>query len=143
MGAKPSRRPNGPSVHERDFVDFTKSGDPLESLLERRLAQEQHALLLRRALDLRGRTPRQDELANVVREIEQLGDRETAVETGAVALDASLALVEGEVGVDPGIEAALLEQLARGLGRTPAMQADLAHQALRQDAVERRDEIIE
>src|SRR4051794_14708879 len=76
-------------LNEGDLVDLAQGGDALENLLQRRLAEEDHPLLLGDALDLRARTARQDELADGVGEVEQLGDGEAAVEAGAVAIDAA------------------------------------------------------
>src|SRR4051812_2315803 len=148
MAPKPSRRArsgfiDGGSIDEGDLVDLAQGGDAFEHFLQRRLAQEDHALLLGDALDLRGGTAREDELADGVGEVEQLGNGETAVEPGAVTLDTAAALVEHLLAVDLGIEPALLEQLARDLRRPLAVRADLAHQALGEHAVERRDEVVE
>ena len=95
------------------------------------------------ALDLGGRPALEDQLADVVGEVEQLGDRGAALEAGAAALDAAGALVEREVGVDRRVEPALHQQLRGWRGaRTLQCSQMRAHQALRQHAVERRHEVV-
>src|SRR5262245_18606727 len=112
-GAMPSRR----SLHEGKLIDLTQCRSPGEDHLERRLAKEDHAFLLGGALDLGGRPPLEDQLADVVGKVEQLGDGEPPQEAGAVALDAAAPLPVDLVGVAPRVEAALLEELRRGAHR--------------------------
>ena len=68
---------------------------PSQHALDRRLAQEAHALLARRALDLGDRPLVENHLADVIGQVEQLADRHAALEAGAAALDAAGAFVEG------------------------------------------------
>src|SRR5215217_6603681 len=77
------------SFDERHLVDFAERGLAEQDLLHRALAQEPHAFLARRLLDLRGRTPGENQLADVVAQVEQLADRRAALVAGAAALDAA------------------------------------------------------
>src|SRR5258706_15536425 len=94
------------SVDKRDTVDLLQRGLALAHGLERRLAQRARAVSLRRLLELPDRRARDDQLADLVVQDQQLRDRLAALEAGAAALAA-----------------------ARGLAR----RTDHAHQALRED----------
>src|SRR5690606_22640233 len=65
----------GYSFDERHLVDLAQRRPPHEHLLDRRVAQEPHPFFARGLLDLGGRPPIQDHVANPVREIQQLADR--------------------------------------------------------------------
>ena len=78
----------------------------------------------------------------MIREIEQLADRRAALESRPAALDAARALEEEAAVLERRIHRRLFEHRARDLRRTLAVDADVPHQPLRQDAVERRDELV-
>ena len=84
----------------------------------------------------------QNHLADALGQVEQLMNRGPAAESGAAALEAARALVEGEVAPLRGIEAAFDQVLIRVVHPLLAVVADDAHQPLRQDAVQRRNEIV-
>src|SRR5205814_5591008 len=87
------------SFDERDLVDLAQRRDALQHLLHRGLAQESHAFIARGLLDFRGRAPREDHLADVVAQIEQLADRPAAAVTRPAALHASGAFEEQAAGL--------------------------------------------
>src|SRR6266540_1105074 len=134
--------PGSWDLHERDLVDLVEGGVAGQGLGDRRLAQEDHPLLARRALDLRARAPGQDQLAHVVAEVEQLRDGHAALVAGAPALQAAGPFVEPDLGVGGGLEAGLLEQLGRGAHLALAVYADGPHQPLGLHAVEGGDEVV-
>ncbi len=119
-----------------------KCGSPQQHLLDRRVAQEPHPLLARRLLDLRGRPPVEDQVADVIGQIEQLADRRPALVAGAAALDAPGAFVETRRGGQRRVHPRLVQHLGGHRRRPLAVRADQPHQPLRQHAVERRDELI-
>src|SRR5262245_15315238 len=110
------------------LVDLAQSRQTPERLVDGGLAQEHHSFFLGRALDLGGRFAVQDQLADVVAQIEDLGYRRTAFEAGAVAVDAPSSFVEGVVQVFPGLETRLGQQDGVGLYGTPAFAANPANE---------------
>src|SRR6266511_4215476 len=78
-----------PSLHKCDLIDFSQSVSPFHYFLQRRLAQEGHSFFFRRFFDFRSGTAVEDHAANTMGEIEKFLDRRTAVESGAVALQAA------------------------------------------------------
>src|SRR4051812_35723489 len=68
------------SAHKRDTVDLLKRGFAFAHRFERRLAQGAGAVPLRRVLQLPDRRAGDDELAQLVVEDQQLGDRLAAFE---------------------------------------------------------------
>src|SRR5215471_3972000 len=138
---------NGGSVDialfdEGHLVDLAERRLAGEHLLHRRLAQGFHAFLARRLLHLGGRPPRQDDLADVIGQIEELAYGVAPLEPGAAALDAAGHLDE-EAALGQGrIHGRLDQLLARDLRLPLAVQADVAHEALREHAVQGRDELV-
>src|SRR4029078_5121391 len=84
------------SFDEGHLVDFAQRRLAGEHLLDRGLAQGPHALFARRPLDLGGRLPRQDDLADVIGQIEQLAYGGATLEHGDAALDAARPLDTNE-----------------------------------------------
>src|ERR1041385_5216779 len=82
------------SVDERDLINLPQGRRSFHHFLQRRLAQEGHPFLFRGLLDLRRRAAIENHGADVIGEIEQLGDGLPSVEAGAVALQAARAFVE-------------------------------------------------
>src|SRR5690242_5313230 len=127
---------------EGDFVDLLQSGRSLLHFEQRRLPQERHALFAGQALDLRRRALIENHFADALGQVEELMDGGAPAETSAAALEAPGAFEHGDVAPLGGIQAAL-DQVRIGIPyRLAAEIADHAHQALRQDAVERRNEIV-
>ncbi len=98
--------------------------DALHDAFDRGLAQEPHALLARRLLDLGGRPLLENQLADVIGQVEQLADGRPALVAGAAALDAAEPLVEDVRVLERRIEARFLEQRARHRRRPLAVRAD-------------------
>src|SRR5690242_3319681 len=130
------------ALDEGDFVDLLQSGRSLLHFEQRRLPQERHALFAGQALDLRSRALIENHFADALGQVEELMDGGAPAETSAAALEAPGAFEHGDVAPLGGIQAAL-DQVRIGIPyRLAAEIADHAHQALRQDAVERRNEIV-
>src|SRR5690348_2834449 len=94
-GAKPivsASRKN--LVNKRDTVDFLQCRLALAHGIERRVAQQAGAVAHRRFLELAHRGAGGDQLAQLVVEDHQLGDRLAAAVAGAAALAAALAELE-------------------------------------------------
>src|ERR1039458_7339939 len=129
-------------LDKRDLVDFPQGGDPPAHLLHRRFPQEGHAVFPGGALDFRGGAAVQDHLADAVRQVQQFVNRRTSAEACAAALEAAGAFHHRHVAPFIGVEPAFHQHRIRILDFPLAVLADLPYQALRQDAVERRYEII-
>src|SRR5262245_33497851 len=97
---------------------------------------------MRRALDFRSRPFLNDHFPNVVGKIEQLLNGGSASISRAVTFQTALALVKDEVPILFGIQARLHKNLVRMVNRPATVRADHALQTLRQNAVERRNEVI-
>src|SRR3954453_14783160 len=82
------------SVDERYLVDLAQGRRSLQYFFQGRFTEEDHPLVVRRFLDLRGRTAVEDHGADAVGEVEQLVDRLPSVEAGAVALQAARSFEE-------------------------------------------------
>src|ERR1700692_164580 len=80
-------------LNKRDFVDLFQSGKSTAHLVERRLAQEAHALFSGRLADLRRRPPFQNHLASSIRPIQKFMNRRPPPEAGSCAFDAALPLI--------------------------------------------------
>src|SRR6202044_445759 len=106
------------------------------------IAQEGHALFFRDALDFRCRAAIDNHLANVIGEIEQLGDGGASAIAAAGTFQAARAFVERNFGPFGGVEAGFFENFGSVLDLFFAIFADDANQALRQDAIQRGDEIV-
>src|SRR5688572_29144684 len=87
--------------NKSDTVDLLKRGFALAHRLERRVAQEARAAAARRVLQLAQRRAAGDELAHLVVQHEELGDRLAPLVAGAPAFAAALA--EHEVPVERGL----------------------------------------
>ena len=130
------------SVDESNFVDFVESGLAGKRFGESGLTEERHPLFFGRPLDVGGRPLLEDHLADPVRHVEQLGDRRPSTVSRTVAVDAALSFIEGEVRVARGVQAGVLELLARRLDGLFATVADQTYKPLRENTVEGRDEIV-
>src|SRR5947199_4558607 len=131
------------SLHEGDLVDLAQRGLSRHHFPERRFAEEQHSFFLCSFLDFRGRTAVENHGSDTVREVEKFRNRGAAVEPGAIAVDAAGAFPELRAAELLRIESRLDDE---GVGIADLMLArvaDFPHQALRKDAVERRDEVVE
>src|SRR6266508_4871688 len=88
-----------PSLHKCDLVNFSQRRSSFRYLLQRRLSQYGHSFFFRRFFDFRSGTAVEDHAANTIGEIEKFRDRRTAVESGAVALQAAFSFPEGLVSI--------------------------------------------
>src|ERR1043166_6923075 len=129
-------------LDEGHAVDLVQRRDAREDLFERRLAQRAQSFGLRRAPHLRAGTPRDDHLADVIRHVQKLVDGRSATVARVVAGVAADAHVEGSLAVLRGLEARLDQLVVRGPIGPAADRAEHAYQALRQHAVQRRDEVV-
>src|ERR1035437_9132754 len=129
-------------LNKRDLVDFPQGGDSQAHLFDRRFAQEGHAVFLGGTLDLRRGAPVQDHFADAVGEIEQFVNGGAAAVSGAAAFEAAGTFHEGHVAPFVGVESAFHEHGIGILDFALAVLADLAHQALGEDAVERGHKIV-
>src|SRR6476646_4730223 len=127
---------------ERNLVDLLQRGQAGAHFVERGLTQETHALFPRRAADLRARLLGENHLPDAIAQIQQFVDGGAAAVSRPGAFDAALAFVEHHVTPLGRIQAAGLEHVGRVAHGLAAVVADQAHQSLRQDAVERGDEVV-
>src|SRR5579859_1416350 len=95
-----------------------------------------------RFADLRRRPFLQNQLTNPVGKVQKLVDRRAPMVAGASALDAALAFVKGKGTPLFGVQAGFLQFLFGIADGLLAVRADSPHQALRQYAVQRGNEIV-
>src|SRR5277367_6008823 len=129
-------------VKERHLIDFAEGGGAAADFGEAGIAQEGHAFFFRDALDFRSGAAIDDHFADVVGEIEQLGDGGASAIAAAGTFQAAGAFVERNLGPLGGIEAGFFEDFRGVLDLFFAIFADDANQALREDAIQRGDEIV-
>src|SRR5688572_20337738 len=134
---------NDDLLDERDLVDLAQSGLSLLHLQQRRFAEEGHAFLVGGFLDLRGRTTIENHGSNTIRKVEKFRDRSTAVKSGAVAFDTPRSFVERPAAELCQIQSRFHDDRVLIFHFALAVFADLAHQALREHAVQRGDEVVE
>ena len=116
--------------------DLRHRRDPGARLGPAVLAQRDHAARDRVAAELARRRPRQDQLACILGEPEQLVDPGAAAIAGAAALVATRAARERDA---RGVRDAEREQIGGiGMVGTPARGADAAHEPLGEHALEHR-----
>src|SRR5262249_432023 len=106
-GASPIRRRSG---DKRDTVDLLQRGLAAPDRVERGVAQEARAARLRRLLERSHRGAPGDQLADLVVEYHQLGDRLASLEPRAAAFPASAPDPEAELARLLGRQARFLEQ---------------------------------
>src|SRR5665213_3100178 len=82
------------NLDEGDLVNFLERGHAPARLLERRFAEECHALFASRAANFGGRTAVQNHFTDTLRQIQQFMDRAAAAESRATAFKTSGALVK-------------------------------------------------
>src|SRR5258708_35376889 len=128
------------SLHEGDLVDLTQRGLSCHHFFEGRFAKEHHSLFFRCFLDLRSWTAVENHGPDTIGEVEKFRDRGPSVETGAVAIDAAGAFPEHFSLVRHGLETRLDDERVGICHLVPAGVADLAHEPLPENAVERRYE---
>src|ERR1700733_4121104 len=129
-------------VKARHLIDFAECGGAAADFCQAGIAQEGHALFLRDALDFRSRTAIDNHLANVIGEIEQFGDGGAPAIAAAGTFQAARPFVEWNFGPFGGVEAGFFENFGSVLDLFFAIFADDADQALREDAIQRGDEIV-
>src|SRR5271156_1623440 len=129
-------------VKERHLVDFAECGGAATDFGEAGIAQERHAFFLCDALDFGSGATIDDHFANVVGEIEQLGDSGAAAIAAAGTFQAAGAFEKWNFGPFGRIEAGFLQDFGRVLDLFLTIFANHADQALREDAIQRGDEIV-
>src|SRR6267378_7661511 len=125
-----------------DTVGLQKGGNAVLHQLERGGAEEFRAARERELLEAACRRARHDRLAQLVVQDEQLADRAAALIAGAAALGAAAAGAELPVRDRRQLQARLADDFERRLYRLGALLADEAHETLREDAVQSRDERV-
>src|SRR5580692_3355347 len=130
------------ALDEGDLVNLFQRRQPDSHFIQGGLTQESHTLIAGSSPDLGGRLLQQNHLANAVTQIEQFVDRRSPAESSAGAFNATLPLIEVDLGPGLRIQPAGLENL-RGIvrGRTAGF-ANQSHQPLRQNAVQRRNKVV-
>src|SRR5258708_31608412 len=98
-------------LDKRNLVDLLERGHSRPYFVERRFAQEAHAFMARAATDFRGWLLGQNHLADAVGQIQKFMNRRPPFESGARALDASLAFIERNLSPLRRIEAAGFEHI--------------------------------
>src|SRR5205807_6746366 len=128
------------SRNKRDTVDLLERGLAFPDGFERRVAQEARAGVVRRLLQRPQRGARGDQFAQLVGENHQLGDRLAPLVARSAALPAAAAYPERPALGIRLVQAGFRQKLGRGVVVFGAMRANHAHQALREDGVQRGDE---
>src|SRR4051812_26517273 len=136
------RWPSAGGLDEGDLVDLAQRRDPRAYFSKRGLAQETHPLLAGDLADLGARFLVEDHLAHAVGQVEQFMDGGASAVPRAGALDAALSLVERHLVPLLRVQATRLELLIGVVHLLLAALADDAHQALRQDAIQRAHEVV-
>src|SRR5712691_4236137 len=124
------------SLDKRNTVDLFQGGFTVLHGCERGVAQEAGAACPGGFLELAHRGTGGDQLAQLVVEDHQFGDRLASLVAGAAAFAAAAPGAEAERGRLRFGEAGLLEQGRIGPAVLAAVRADEPHQALRQDRVQ-------
>src|SRR6266851_3986446 len=135
-GAPPSARGAWGALLARDPRHLRRGGDAAENLLDGRLAQGAHALLARRLVDVEGRGLMRDRPPQLLGHGQDLEHADAAAVAGLPAVQAAAAALE-PVALE--LLRVHLEEdglFRSGLVLLGAMWADLAHQALSEDADE-------
>src|ERR1035438_8246141 len=101
-----------------------------------------HAFALGGAANLAAGVLRQSDLAHVVGHLQQFVDRGPSAEAGVRALDATLSFIERSVSPFLRIQTAGLQLFDGIMDLFFAEFADHSHQPLRQNAVQRRNEVV-
>src|SRR5882724_10642078 len=125
-----------------DTVGLQQGGNAVLHELECSAADEFRAARERELLEAACRRARHDRLAQLVVQDEQLADRAAALVAGAAALGAAAAGTERPVRDRRQLQARLADDFERRLYRLGALLADEAHETLREDAVQGRDERV-
>src|SRR5580698_7348268 len=129
-------------LKECHLIDFANGGQAGAYFIKPRAAQEDHSFFLARALDFRRGPPRDDHFADAIGKIEQLADRSTPAIPGAAALEAAGTFVKRNAVPFIRIQADFFELIGGVVDWLFAMLANQADQALRQDAVQGRNEVV-
>src|SRR5271156_2911200 len=96
-------------VKERHLIDFAQGGSAAADFGEAGIAQKRHALFFGDALDFGSRAAIDDHFANVVGEIEKLGDGGTATIAAAGTLQTAGTFVERNFGPFGGVESGFFQ----------------------------------
>src|SRR5277367_6206226 len=92
-GNPPGNQASAHGLDKGDLVDFLQSGKSPPHFIERRFAQETHAVFAGGAPYLRCRLSFQNHLSYAVRQIQKFMNSSPAAEPGSSTLNASLAFV--------------------------------------------------
>src|SRR5207237_2201134 len=130
------------SFDERDLVDFAQRRNSSQHPLDSRLAQRPHAFFAGGLLHFGCGTAREDDLTNVIGQIQQLADGRAALVARAATFDAARAFEKQAAVREPRIHRRFNQLLARDVRRALAVEADVPHEPLRQDAVVRGYEMV-
>ncbi len=115
---------------------------PRRHAVDRRFAQELHAFLLGQLADFRSGLLLQNDFPDRIGQLQQFVDRRSSAIAGTSAFDAACPFAEVEVPPLGGIQSAVAQKLVVVPNGVDAVFADGTHQPLRQDAVERGDEVV-
>src|SRR5260370_39462712 len=89
-----------PSLNESHLVDLFERGQALANFGQGGVSQKRHPFIPRDTLDLRRRPAADDHLADMVGQVQQLGDGATSAEARAGALQKSDALLQFDLAPD-------------------------------------------
>src|SRR3984957_11978954 len=132
----------GELVKESHLIDFAQGGYTRADFGQTRITQEGHAFFARHALNFRRGPAVDNHFADVVRQIEQLGDGRTTAESTAGTLQTASAFIEDHVGPFRRIQRRFLQYFRRIMHLLLATFADHPYQALGHDAVQGGNEVI-
>src|SRR5579859_1978388 len=130
------------SFNESHLVYFAQRSNALLNFIQAAFAQSDHTFVAGDALNFGGGPAVNDHFANAVGEVEQFANGGAAVVPRAGTFQTTGAF--GEQGVDPffRLEAGFAEFVGRQAFLLFAIGADHADEALREDAIERGNEVV-
>src|ERR1700753_1276898 len=129
-------------LDECDLVDFFERRKSMPHAVERRFAQELHAFLRRQLADLGAGLLLQNHFTDRISQVKQFVDGGSSAIAGAAALNAARTFLEVEVAPLSEFEAAGNQHFVIVTHGAYTVFADSTHQALRQNAIERGDEVV-
>src|SRR5579871_100701 len=129
-------------LNESHLVDFAQCGQALLNFVQTAFAQRNHAFVAGDALDFRSRPAIDNHFADAVGQIEQFANCGAAMIAGARTFETARAFGERRVHPFFGLEACFANFIGRKFFQLFAIAADNANEALRQNTVQGRDEIV-
>src|ERR1700720_861941 len=131
-----------PLLNEGHLVDLFERCQALAHFAKCGVPQESHPFVARDALDFRSWAAADDHLTDLVGQVQQLGDCTAAAEARAGAFQAADSLDKLNLGPEIRIESRSAQDFRRISYRPLAVHAYDTDQPLRQNTIQRRDEVV-